>query len=1397
MSDQKKEKAVELTQFEEKDDKFKNSTIIEETRPQQSQQELLSEEKKLNCTSSNFSVGSQFCIISHQWTKGYVLAELEPETVQQSWNNASIWYSSVLYEKPADGDWKVLESKGTASKKIIANAKDYLPSDSNRRTITMTNSVKEEDEAVYASNLVVRSKYTPVTFFPLNLFEQIKRPANAYFIFIGILQCVPEISISDAFPTILLPLLFVFSVSMLKDGIEDMERHRADNEENNREFSIYDHSKKDFITKISKDICVGDIVQVNDEEFFPADLLVIASKLDENWDTGAYCYVETSNLDGETNLKIKTIPDVLLPLTGDQVLNCMNAEIKCDIPNGNIDEWNGRITVTGKDDNKAAAVLGPDNLLLRGSKLKNSTACYGLVIYSGNQTKIEQNSKGRKNKIKRSSVEKQMNGLILFMGLLQAFVCLVTAISFVVWQYANQGHTYYLQLSSDIGTTGFFRFCTWLIILSSFVPISLIVSMETVKFLQGTFIGWDIDMMHHIDVQDFRKKLKRAETSKGGLLADTANNPFARDEFASAQTTSLNEELGMVKYILSDKTGTLTCNRMDFRKCIIGCRQYGTGETAISLAAKQRRSFIGSRDEEKRRPSEPAEDTVVLPHVKFNGRESLLKSLLVSGSKDQKNIMKDYFRCLTLCNTVFPTKEKDGNVILKASSPDEKCLVEFASFIGFKLMARNPKVSLEIPGAKRESTNFERLNSAVKYSNCYTPTTEEHEVLAVLDFTSKRKRMTVVIRDPSGKIMVYTKGADNIIRSLLKGYETNELKKYHPHLEFTMHKLLEFGDQGLRTLLVAVSERDASWWDDPVNGWGKRLMEGTPETEGPDEKNHFKGGCKDSCRICRIETTLEKEAELLLIGATAIEDKLQDEVPETIEFFLKSGIHVWVLTGDKLETAINIGMACNLIESSMERKGNLFRLVSTTKESLNEEISHHVTRLAQDEKNGKDGPYCLVMTSGAVHVLFTSLPKKDESFDTANLSALVKKFLNVAKKCKSVVGCRLTPAQKAFIVKLVKKTQGKITMAVGDGANDEPMIREAHIGIGIRGVEGTTAVRASDYAISQFRFLRKLIFVHGRHNYRRVSMLICYIFYKNSMLSFTSLWFACFSGFSGQMYLLEWAYQLWNMMYSAFPIFVYAIFERDIPKEELMTHPEIYTKTQNGELFNRKVFRKWIMYSILHSAIIFFFSIWAFLDPAFDGTGQSSGLWVTGVVIYTSCTWVVNLKLAMHMESLTWMHNAILIGTIVMFYFTMLVFNATNNFRRAGADYYYVVNRLFTAPKYWFTIFITIVMTLLVDFIFMIFDKLQIGKTTQTIEVVDSSGSMYTNVEETVPESPPIGKASSASMPRYTTSNPDDTKSNTGFAFDYTPGDAKRLQRRTSTVVMPAIYEEKKVTTFK
>uniref|UniRef100_A0A8C2KIS0 Phospholipid-transporting ATPase n=1 Tax=Cyprinus carpio TaxID=7962 RepID=A0A8C2KIS0_CYPCA len=821
------------------------------------------------------------------------------------------------------------------------------------------------------------AKYGILTFLPRFLYEQIRRAANAFFLFIALMQQIPDVSPTGRYTT-LVPLIFILTVAGIKEIIEDYKRHKADNTVN------------------KKKTTVGDLVKVTNGQHLPADMVIVSSS-----EPQAMCYTETSNLDGETNLKIR----------------------------------------------------------------QNST----------------------KAPLKRSNVERVTNMQILVLFGILLVMALVSSIGAAIW---NKQHTdeacWYLSRAGDISLNFWYNLLTFIILYNNLIPISLLVTLEVVKFTQALFINWDVEMYY-------------AET----------------DTPAMARTSNLNEELGQVKYLFSDKTGTLTCNIMHFKKCTIAGITYGH-----------------------------------LPSTSHNSTEFDDPALIQNIEKNHPTSPQicEFLTMMAVCHTVVP--EREGNqIIFQASSPDEGALVKGAKSLGFVFTARTPH-SVIIEARGKEQT---------------------YELLNVLEFSSNRKRMSVIVRTPTGKLRLYCKGADNVIFERL-----NEASQYK---NLTVAHLEQFATEGLRTLCFAYVDLEEGAYQE----WLK-------------EYNRVSTVLKD--RAQKLEECYELiEKNLLLLGATAIEDRLQAGVPETIATLMRADIKIWVLTGDKQETAINIGYSCRLVSHGMS-------LIIVNEDSLDATratLTAHCSSLGDNLR--KENELALIIDGQTL--------KYALSFEVRQA------FLDLALSCKAVICCRVSPLQKSEIVDMVKKHVKAITLAIGDGANDVGMIQTAHVGVGISGNEGMQATNSSDYSIAQFSYLEKLLLVHGAWSYNRVTKCILYCFYKNVVLYIIELWFAFVNGFSGQILFERWCIGLYNVIFTALPPFTLGIVDRPCSQQNMLRFPQLYRITQNAEGFNTKVFWGHCINALIHSIILFWFPLKVLEhDTPFDN-GNSVDYLFVGNIVYT------------------------------------------------------------------------------------------------------------------------------------------------------------------------------------
>lgn len=415
--------------------------------------------------------------------------------------------------------------------------------------------LKNEQYYHFKDNKIRTTKYNIITFLPKALLIQFIRLANIYFLICAILQCIPIISPLGASSAVI-PILIVLSVSVIREGLEDCSRAKLDKEQNSELTSTYTDGKWENTT--SGKLKIGELVEVLQDEAFPADLILLDSELPEG-----ICYIETGTLDGEKSLKQKEAPKETKGKFNEDEEKAKDFELSgsaiVDQPNPELYQLNGRMNLTFTTNNSNGQEsykipLDAKQLLLKGAKLKNTRWIIGIVVYTGHNCKLMKNAK--EPIMKFSSVEKLMNKGLVLIFIVQAVLCVLCAILRGTYYYKNNldkmnsspmsfGYTQYGYFVES-----FLNYFTYLLLLNTLIPISLIITLEVVKIIQGLFMGTD-----HLSYSKVRKK------------------------WLTPNSVSLNEECGLVDYIFSDKTGTLTCNKMEFKYCVIGdvCYQYMRG----------------------------------------------------------------------------------------------------------------------------------------------------------------------------------------------------------------------------------------------------------------------------------------------------------------------------------------------------------------------------------------------------------------------------------------------------------------------------------------------------------------------------------------------------------------------------------------------------------------------------------------------------------------------------------------------------------------------------------------------------------------------------------------------------------------------------------------------------
>ncbi|ATY66866.1 P-phospholipid-flippase [Cordyceps militaris] len=1163
--------------------------------------------------------------------------------------------------------------------------------------------VDERSGGHYCSNFIRSSRYTVYDFVPKQLIFQFSKLGNFYFLVMGILQTIPGLSTVGRWTTIG-PLLAFVAFSMAKEGLDDYRRYGLDKSENRSSALVLSRkdgrkrnlahmqriklrNDKDNVTveeialggleqtRFSSDwveldwqqVRVGDVVRLHRDQNVPADMVLLHATGPNN-----VAYIETMALDGETNLKAKQAsPPLATRCETMDGLRKTQAVVVSEDPNIDLYSYDGRVMVDGE-----ALPLTLNNVVYRGSTLRNTTAAIGLVVNSGEECKIRMNA--HKNvRTKKPAMQSAINMMILF----QIFIVVMLAIGFTIGYYLWEGDvedkSFYLYQNGSYDASVPFReiFFGFLIMFNTLIPLSLYISLEIVKLGQ-------LLLLHDADMYD--------------PVSDT---PMV------ANTTTILENLGQISYVFSDKTGTLTENLMRFRKLSVAGVSVLHDMDVLRDEKLKKGKLASYKDSNKRgnhhtnttASAEPVGRTSMgsYTHWKSSVRpndepdmktEELLEYIRSKPNTTFSRKAKLFLLCIALCHTCLPEHKEDGSIEFQAASPDELALVEAAQDLGYMLVDR-PAQSIKLQTIDAEGHQV----------------VESYQILDVIEFTSQRKRMSIILRMPDNTICVICKGADNIITSRLKLSHLAEEKARHIGHRASMRKTFE-KNKALQRMSMQMSarstprnsltmkNRDSTDIRDGVRrSIGRYSVDGTRLGEGPpswlqrrrtedygtprhsadllktnrlslnrvvsfdaidrrvDESvaasdaaifercfQHIDDFATEGLRTLLYgyryidEDTYTKwkamyrEAETSLVdrqqrveaagdviehkfdlaGATAIEDKLQDGVPETIDKLSRANIKVWMLTGDKRETAINIAHSAHVCKPYSE----LYILDANAAGTLTDQLTMTLT----DVSRGM-APHTVLVVDGQ------TLTKIDTDSDLSIL------FYDLVIRVDSTICCRASPSQKAELVKAIRRyVPSSMTLAIGDGANDIGMIQASHVGIGISGREGLQAARIADYSIAQFRFLEKLLFVHGRWNYLRTGKYVLATFWKEIFFYLLQAHFQRFTGYTGTSLFQSTSLTLFNTLFSSLAVILPGIFERDLRAETLLAVPELYTFGQRNKAFNYRLYIGWMLMGIASSFIVYYIT-WAVYNSSLFT--EDTSLYAMGTICFTVGVVFINTKL--------------------------------------------------------------------------------------------------------------------------------------------------------------------------
>ncbi|XP_951951.1 cation transporting ATPase, putative [Theileria annulata] len=1236
-----------------------------------------------------------------------------------------------LEEKINDNEWLLynLERPATLKDRMTF----YTHTRFNRRPYKSIRCISNKGGTLpklFLYNGLVNSKYNFFTFVPLVLYSQFRVFINLFYLSMCLSQLIPILRVES--PIVhLFPLSLVVAVCMIKEGIEDYKRHVRDREHNTQKFSVY--QKDEYIDVSAERLKLGQLITLKQGQRVPADLLLLKTS-----DPNGASFVRTDQLDGETDWKLKravattqamsNLKDILglysvatveeprddfYNFTGkicfyhttkavdqsdqlengenlvnlkenpkvdqetndeinntpeDTVVNNLenmsNEFLKKDVP-GNISGDNiferSRIDSTFNECNiedsiasskmnrtlrsksfrkskssdmekkiegkKIVESLNVDNIVWMNSIVASGTI-HGLTIYIGKDARACLNSK--RAKIKYGLFEKELNRLFIVLILIMLVMCV-------------------LMLSpSGFMSMWYVTFLKYLLLFSTIVPLSLRISLEIAKYVYNRGIVMD-------------KKIP---------------NTMPR-------TTMIPEELGRINYLLTDKTGTLTQNVISLEKLYI-TRGYYTNEDVEII--KDKISNTPNTSTPSNASSSSSANTmlcegselVIINNNKLNDNlENRLYLSLLSlavchnvrpvpesdtapDSSDQlnndidintglDNNGKEYNIVDSLPNSNIDSivdsvmesvmeDEFESDMDFQGSSPDEIALVRFANQCNVKLVERDDyKMVLMVNGSP--------LNL---------------RILFMIPFSSETKRMGIIVEDESGHKHFFLKGAEVVVIPMLLPRGSVWLSEECDNL----------ARMGLRTLVFAYRSISDSEYSNFVQKYNEANLSLYDRVK----------------KIRKVTGTLEHG--MLLVGLTGVRDKLQRNVGSTLESLKNADIKIWMLTGDKIDTAKCVAISSGMIQ----RNNSIFQIsVDKLKQITPDsggaalvvgsgppisELIEYINNFNTDENNEIDaitmfnsylnsvmkvityelntfimGPVnktLLILDSFVINISINNCFIGDNAEYNSAFKALKRLFIKSLLLANNILFCRCTPQMKADIVKLLK-SENKIVCSIGDGDNDVPMISEANVGIGIVGKEGLQASLSSDYSLVEFSHIKRLLLWHGRNSYKRSSTMSNFLIHRGVIISVMQAIFSTIYYFMPIAFFQGWLLVGFTSYYNMIPIFC-LVLDEEISEEDVMLFPELYVELKKGRELNIKTFLIWIWISIFQGAILMVGAIILFENSLVS-------------LISIGCTSLFLLEILNLISELHHWHRLTIIGlvcTCIVYFYSLLVFR--NNF---------------------------------------------------------------------------------------------------------------------------------------
>lgn len=971
--------------------------------------------------------------------------------------------------------------------------------------------ITHNSKAKYKPNIIRNQRFSILTFVPVVLYNQLKQVSNCFFLMTGVIQFIKVYNVAPPIST-LFPWLLVLTLTLIKEGIDDFKRYKRDKEVNSEKYMKLVNEK--FTETPCSSLRPGDVLIVEKNQRIPADMVILKTN---NLD--GQVFIRTDQLDGEIDWKLR----LSLPITQERKFDEMTGVVlEVEDPNKDIYNFFGKISIP-KD---AFAKQGTPEMYINtdaketvgndASDTKKSTTAQVKTDDAGLMPLSVENTMWM-NTILATG---QVLGMVIYTGGENRAILNTAKPKMKLGIFEAELNKYAMFLGAMSATTSIFftiirgltprvdvPFVRFLVIFSSVIPISLRTSVELARYFHAYMISKDLDV--------------------------------------TVRNSNIPEELGRISYLLSDKTGTLTRNVMVMKKVHLGTVCYSTenfddlkqeltrsSEKRSGKKEEGKRAFemckalslchnvtpveeevdankiVSSAPEEdhapKEQPSQSEEEHDKADATAHTVETAQNMTSVWDDSEDYNTTRGEMNVALsTVVNQPKPqVAEKGSEVNYQASSPDEIAIIKWCETIGMKLVARK---SDEIRVVMRGED-------------------KAYKILEMFPFTSESKSMGIILKSDE-EIVFYLKGADVVMRDVV---EKND---------WLDEETENMARDGLRTLVIAKKTLSLGEYDKFSSALKEAKISGKRE------------------KTTEVAKSIQKD--MVLLGITGVEDLLQEDVKITLESLRNADIKIWMLTGDKVETATSIA-----ISSKIFSKNSNYLTIKQIKTKVG------CRNVLDDLKRGS----------------FDSIVIDGDSIEVM-LSMFLVEFITLASTLKAVVGCRCSPTQKALLTKHLSAISKKRVAAIGDGGNDVSMIMEADVGFGIVGKEGRQASLAADFSLSKFKDVLPLLLWHGRRCYKSTSRLAHLIIHRGTVLFVMQAVFCSMFTYPPISIYPGVLLMGYSTVYTFGPIFS-TVLSADISRENAMKYPELYKDLVKRKLLGFQNFFKWFFFSFYQGSFI-------------------------------------------------------------------------------------------------------------------------------------------------------------------------------------------------------------------